>query len=484
MRHICIDARGLGRFARFQHLPARAWTIAIVLASLVSAESAASSGIDPDSLVVRRDKIILPSGSVSSLPSEAGADSSAATSATVSAPESGSPSFSDAYWSAISELDLSASRNAARSGAESSFAEAMTMLAAGELASAENAFAKLSKTATDINVAMASQILLARTLMYEHEWAKLRDMVPSSALTAVDRAATAVLEQWGRAFSNIEPQLTSFPGSAVTLPLRMTSVGTPAIRVRINGREYEFWLDTGSTMTVVSSEVAAAARIPIVAAETLQVRTFAGVARVRPALVRTIQVGEIRLINVPAIVIDKSMMRIKTGEGGPTSGYRVDGILGWDFIRQFEVVLDFENGVVTLSKPEKLGIVGTAAQNLVWMGEPMVQVRAKDGVTLHLALDTGAQSSFMNATVLGKLGSVTRPATARVAGIAMTGTATSRMIPSLSLDIAGRSIRLEDVIVYGPTYSSLIACDGVLGSDVAEHGVIKIDATNGIFSVG
>jgi hypothetical protein len=103
---------------------------------------------------------------------------------------------------------------------------------------------------------------------------------------------------------------------------------------------------------------------------------------------------------------------------------------------------------------------------------------------VHLSLDTGAQSSFLNARVLEKLGVSTTLATARVFGIASTGTSTTRKIPRLSLNIAGRSIGLEDVIVYGPSYSSLIGCDGVLGSDVAGGGIIEIDATNGVFSVG
>ncbi|MFL5487846.1 MAG: hypothetical protein ACJ8AJ_05110, partial [Gemmatimonadaceae bacterium] len=51
-------------------------------------------------------------------------------------------------------------------------------------------------------------------------------------------------------------------------------------------------------------------------------------------------------------------------------------------------------------------------------------------------------------------------------------------------DIAGRTFQLMSVVVYGPVYSSLINCDGVLGIDVAQFGTIRIDATNGLFSVG
>jgi hypothetical protein len=58
------------------------------------------------------------------------------------------------------------------------------------------------------------------------------------------------------------------------------------------------------------------------------------------------------------------------------------------------------------------------------------------------------------------------------------------VVPSLTLEVAGKSLGLENVLVYGPVPSGLINCDGILGSDVARFGTIHIDATNGLFSVG
>jgi hypothetical protein len=82
------------------------------------------------------------------------------------------------------------------------------------------------------------------------------------------------------------------------------------------------------------------------------------------------------------------------------------------------------------------------------------------------------------------VGAATRISDAHVFGLAKTGQQTNQVVPSLTLDVAGRSLRLLRVIVYGPAYSGLINCDGVLGSDIAQFGKIRIDATNGLFSVG
>jgi hypothetical protein len=57
-------------------------------------------------------------------------------------------------------------------------------------------------------------------------------------------------------------------------------------------------------------------------------------------------------------------------------------------------------------------------------------------------------------------------------------------VPFLTLNAGGKSLRLRDVIVYGPASSGLINIDGILGSDIAQFGTLRIDATNGVFQIG
>jgi hypothetical protein len=59
-----------------------------------------------------------------------------------------------------------------------------------------------------------------------------------------------------------------------------------------------------------------------------------------------------------------------------------------------------------------------------------------------------------------------------------------RIAPTLILSVGGKTLRLEGVMVYGPSFSSPINSDGILGSDISRFGKIRIDATNGLFSVG
>jgi hypothetical protein len=392
--------------------------------------------------------------------------------------------YSEEYWEALAGLDVIALRKAARSDEEIGLAEGMTRLMGGDPAAAENSFVAMSRQAIDLNVAVAAQIMLATTLLYEHKWTALRDLSATSTQPPANRGNTSELEQFGHAFAGVDEQTTIAPDKPTSLPLAITAMGTPAVQVRINGKDYEFWLDTGSSMTVLSSTVVSEAGIPFVSADTLRIRTFEGTAPVKAAIVRRLEIGPIAFTNSPAIVMDAALMRLKsTSEGVTGRGVRVDGIIGWDIIRQFDVVMDYRTSTITFKKPEHLGIIGTEFQNLTWAGKPLVQVRTNPGGTFQFSLDTGAQVTLLNGSILDKLGMVATTYGGHVFGIGKTSGQTKKVVPSLRLNVGGSSVRLESILVYGPAYSGLINCDGILGSDVAQFGKVRIDATNGLFSL-
>jgi predicted aspartyl protease len=471
-----------GCWIRFHHMQARACTVAGLVGFLTGCLETARVFTEApgDAKLVARDSE-RQKDFLDQAPGPASPDPS---SFSVERPLSSLATLSEQYWTALADLDLTALRNAARSEPEIGFAEGIAMLAAGDQEKAESAFVVMSMQAIDVNVAVASQIMLARTLLYERKWATLRDLFHSSSLGA-DRSNTSDLERWGQAFASVGQQTMTLPQDPVSLHLRTTSVGTPTIRVRINGKEYEFWLDTGSSMTVLSSSVASDANVPIVSPDTLSVGTFEGVAPVRPAVVARMEIGSIVFANSPAIVMDAALMRIKSTDREVTAaGLRVDGIIGWDIIRQLDIVMDYQKGTITLGRPARLGTNGTAFQNLTWLGRPLVEVRTKLGGRFRFRLDTGAQATFLNAAAVEKMGVATRTFGGRAFGFAQTGGPMDRIAPTLILSVGGKTLRLESVMVYGPSFSSPINSDGILGSDISRFGKIRIDATNGLFSVG
>jgi Aspartyl protease len=174
-------------------------------------------------------------------------------------------------------------------------------------------------------------------------------------------------------------------------------------------------------------------------------------------------------------------MALRPMPEGVTPRTHIDGIIGWDTIRQLDLTLDYSSGVILIRRPRRQSY---SPRNLTWMGKPFVEARTKRGETLHFTLDTGAQGSFLNAVALDKTGAASSLSEGVVFGIGGTRNRADKMIRSLPLELGGKAVRLDGVVVYGPTYSGMINCDGILGSDISRYGTIRIDATNGVFAIG
>lgn len=461
----------------------RNWIIFAFFGLLLgSSELAAAAQSQREAHFSSSDDSLLATGGGPYMPARMPANPVEITPAAVSTPES-NPVFTAAeYWDALADLNLSALRGAAVSLAQQGFATAMSLLADGDAESAEKAFIAGGDQASDANVGIASQIMLAMTLLYEHKWAELRSFAFSAHLSPPDREIVREYQRWGFAFANTEPQRVSMSVDSTLLPLRMSAIGTPMIRVRINGKQYDFWLDTGSSITVLNSDVARDAGAPVLSSDDLSVRTFAGSAPVKAAFVRRIEIGPLLLENTPVVIVDAAHMALKPSpDRSQTSRAHIDGIIGWDTIRQLDISLDYSGGLILIRRPQRGGL---SPHNLTWMGKPFVEVRTKRGETLHFTLDTGAQGTFLNALALDKTGTTSTSSEGMVFGIAGTGRRADRIIRTLSMDVGGKSVRLDGVMVYGPTYSGMINCDGILGSDIARYGTVRIDATNGIFAIG
>jgi len=478
MRQTCIGATDSSIYARLPAFRTHAWLVAFLwwlMFGRVQRASATNYSL-PYARYITRQANFQPGPG---MPIGSGTIDSAL-------PVASAPNlYSETYWTAFAEMDLTTLRHAAQTDAEARFAEAMALLADGNVGSAESAFAAVSQQQRDISVAVASQVMLAATLRYERKWSELRDLPLNSRLGADDKKITSDLESWGKVFAGAPEEVMTFPDTPLELRLNLTPVGTPTVRVLINGKQYDFWLDTGSSMTVISSSVAEDAGITPLSEDTLTVRTFAGSAPVKAATIKRIDLGSIVISNSPAVIIDQSLMYLRSSaQGVQRGGLRVDGIIGWDTMRQFDLTMNYTTGTIKLRRPERHRFVGDPRQKLAWLGKPMIEVLTKEGGKLHFTLDTGAQTTFLNATVLERSGISTRVSDNRVFGIARTGRATDRVVPFLAIEVSGTSMRLENVIVYGPVSSSLINTDGILGSDVARYGPIHIDATNGVFSIG
>jgi predicted aspartyl protease len=146
-----------------------------------------------------------------------------------------------------------------------------------------------------------------------------------------------------------EPGSTSAPATREdgAIPLRFVGAQDAAmvVPVHINGEgPFDLVLDTGATFTCVTPEVAERLQLP---EERGAVGIGAGVhAAGRVGIVRfdSLRVGAAAATDMPGCVLDLSALQ--------AVGTEVDGLLGLNFLRSFDVHLDFGRDVLALTARE------------------------------------------------------------------------------------------------------------------------------------
>jgi len=122
-------------------------------------------------------------------------------------------------------------------------------------------------------------------------------------------------------------------GDDRSLNIRQSSDGHYYATVRINGSEMRLLVDTGATLTVLSKQQAERAGIfPSPSDYTASVRTASGIAKAAPVRLRDLEIGDARLENIPALVMDT-----------PAN----TSVLGIGTLQRFRSY-EFRNGVLTL----------------------------------------------------------------------------------------------------------------------------------------
>ncbi|MEO8908767.1 MAG: aspartyl protease family protein [Gemmatimonadaceae bacterium] len=387
------------------------------------------------------------------------------------------------YWEALADLHPTEAVEGARTPSEKQFARSLQDLMAGDIEKAEEGFGKLRTSATDTIIRAGSRVIYTATLQYQEKWQALAALRNEPWQPKADRTDRASIELWANAFKDVPPKSLTFRSSSALLPMLVSAVGTPLIPVRIQGRDYNFWLDTGSSMTMLASDVARALHIVSIGSDTLEIVTSTGRVSANASLIPQMQIGQVTVRNAPTMIVDEAMMQMREPrplEANPQ--VKIDGIIGFDIIRQLDLEVDYGEGEMHVRNPSTSR--RDSDRNMFWVGLPVVRISSTDGTQLHFGLDTGAQLTFVTETLLDKLQlQAPRVESRRVGGLGGEISLRAPVLPDLTVLVRGFPIIFRGAFVRAPVYQVLASLDGVLGGDVWNAGLIRIDMTNGIFAV-
>jgi predicted aspartyl protease len=181
----------------------------------------------------------------------------------------------------------------------------------------------------------------------------------------------------------------------VTFPDGVSSVDLPAdfaehvyVPVRIGGTDVEFVLDSGASGIVVDANVARRANLKTYGEHG---HVVAGRATYARAVAPELRAGSLAMHDVMVGVIPLGW----TGRRGG----RIGGLLGFDFLAQLGVTIDYEHRRVTVVPGSAYAV--PAAPDTIALdarfgrGIPLVTATFDGAVAERIGLDTGASGSFL-----------------------------------------------------------------------------------------
>ena len=276
-------------------------------------------------------------------------------------------------------------------------------------------------------------------------------------------------------------------GPAFTdVPFVLGSDRRPYIRVRVNGREANFVIDTGSGFTVLSKESAKRFGVSALArGGTSQGIGGDGTFEIVYGLVGSIQLGDVKVKSIPCFI------RPLHGAEERVTEERADGFIGLSVLAHFLTELDYKDKIMRLDRrperiaqyqpsPEATAVSFRTTQN----GLISIETELDNNHRINAILDSGASSSVVSVAAVERLNlqnSIIKGQTARVVGAAgITDNVELLYIRNCRVaDLHQANMRALILDFDAINETSGFEQSGILGGDFLRNFSVMIDFTRG-----
>jgi predicted aspartyl protease len=187
--------------------------------------------------------------------------------------------------------------------------------------------------------------------------------------------------------------------------------------VKVNDRgPFEFILDTGAGTSLLSTELAKQLELRVIGSKEGQ--SAGGKVAVSLARVDSLIIGETRLDDVDVGIVDLSHI-------GRTVGTKIDGDLGYNFLKHFRVTIDYRDSELRLDDPKRVESFTRNARTeiAIRLADPakpliLINVYANGRGPFQFAIDTGTSTSAITPELADQLGVQTSPVGTGTTGVA------------------------------------------------------------------
>jgi predicted aspartyl protease len=273
---------------------------------------------------------------------------------------------------------------------------------------------------------------------------------------------------------------TLSPGST-KVKFRLAGGGQPLILlpVELNGQgPFEFIFDTGAGTSLLSSDLGEKLGIKVLGS--MDGQSAGGAVSVSLARASSVAVASAKLENVDVGLIDLSHI-------GKTVGAKIDGDLGYNFLRHFRITLDYRKSEIRFDDPKRFQLAGRSTivteipMRLASPAKPLILVDAyaNGQGPFQFVIDTGTSTTAITPELAKQLGVAAEPADPATAGGAHVEV-TAGLLPSFRVGDA-RSDNLAVVVAdFFAMLSNALGAklDGIVGYNFLRQYKVILDYPN------
>jgi predicted aspartyl protease len=274
--------------------------------------------------------------------------------------------------------------------------------------------------------------------------------------------------------------------SSAKVKFRLAGVAQPLILLpaEVNGEgPFEFILDTGAGTSLLSSELGQKLGIKILGSKEGQ--SAGGAVSVSLAKVSSLAVASAKLDDVDVGLVDLSHI-------SKTVGAKIDGDLGYNFLKHFRITLDYRKSEIRFDDPKRFELAGQStavtevAMRLASPATPLilVDVHANGRGPFQFAVDTGTSTTAITPELAKQLGVASSPI-----GAATTGGAHVDVTAGVlqSFHLGGARIHNSTVVVadFFAMLSNALGAqlDGIVGYNFLRNYKVALDYPNEMLSL-
>jgi predicted aspartyl protease len=278
----------------------------------------------------------------------------------------------------------------------------------------------------------------------------------------------------------------AIPFSSTKVKFRLAGGIQPLILlpVEANGEgPFEFILDTGAGTSLLSSELAGQLKTKVLGSKEGQ--SAGGAVSISLGQLDSIAVGSAKVENVDVGIVDLSHI-------GKAVGAKIDGDLGYNFLKHFRITLDYRSNELRLDDPKRCEAAGRSkavaevAMRLASPAKPLilVDVYSNGNGPFQFAIDTGTSTTAISpelAKTLGVTNSAIDPVTTGGAPINVTaGRLKSFQIGAARIDALSVIVADFFAMLSNAIETKL---DGIVGYNFLRNYKIALDYPNETLSL-